>query len=97
MAQFKVTLSELLTSAADIKSANEDFLAAATALKNAADTLASTCQGEAMDVLTAEHAEIDSWYRQMNSAVNDYAAMLSAAAEKYATADRDGAATIRAN
>lgn len=94
MALSQVTVSELRSAAAKILQANESFRDAATALKQAADELAQTWEGDAQRVFVQEQLEIDNWYKLMADVVDSYAASMTQAATDYETTDQNAANLI---
>lgn len=94
MALIEVTISQLQNAAKGIRNANESFIEAANNLKNAADALASTWEGQSHDVFVAEQERIDNWYRIMSQCVSEYANTMDAAAGKYMIADMEARSAI---
>lgn len=94
--RLEVTVSELQQAATNIRTSADDYEAAATALKNAADELASTWEGDSQVAFVDEQSRAYDWYRKMAEICREFANAMQQAAQKYEETDAQATSTIRA-
>lgn len=94
--RLEVTVSELQQAATNISTSADDYEAAATALKNAADELASTWEGDSQVAFVDEQTRAYDWYRKMAEICREFASAMQQAAQKYEETDAQATSTIRA-
>lgn len=93
--RLEVTVSELQQAATNINTSADDYETAATALKNAADELASTWEGDSQVAFVDEQTRAYEWYRKMAEICRQFARAMQQAAQKYAETDAQATSTIR--
>lgn len=96
MAKIEVTLSEIRSAAAKIRRSSEDFLATASRVLGAAETLSRSWEGESQVAFMAEQRIANEWYRKMMNLVSTYVGNLTDAARLYEGADAESASAIKA-
>ena len=93
----RVTISELQSAAQKISQACESYRSAAASLKNAADALAATWEGDSQVAFAAEQEQANAWYNKMAEIVDSYVNQLNNAAAKYPATDSEAANLIGSN
>ena len=92
--RLEVTVSELQQAATNINTSADDYEAAATALKNAADELAATWEGDSQVAFVDEQTRAYEWYKKMAEICRQFANAMQQAAQKYEETDAQARAEI---
>ena len=95
MKTLEVTVSELTSGASNIRSANEALRDTAAQMKQAADELAAMWEGPTKERFVSVQADINQWYQQISSVVEEYAKSMETAANEYENTDKAAANAIR--
>lgn len=93
--RLEVTVSQLQQAATNINTSADDYEASATALKNAADELASTWEGDSQVAFVDEQTRAYEWYKKMAEICRQFANAMQQAAQKYEDTDAQATSTIR--
>lgn len=93
--RLEVTVSELQQVATNIRASADDYASAATALKNAADELASTWEGDSQVAFVDEQTRAYEWYKKMAEICRSFADAMQQAAQKYEETDAQATSMIR--
>jgi len=93
--RLEVTVSQLQQAATNISASADDYESAATALKNAADELASTWEGDSQVAFVDEQTRAYEWYKKMAEICRQFANAMQQAAQKYEETDAQATSTIR--
>lgn len=93
--RLEVTVSQLQQAATNISTSADDYETSATALKNAADELASTWEGDSQVAFVDEQTRAYEWYKKMAEICRQFATAMQQAAQKYEETDAQATSTIR--
>jgi len=93
--RLEVTVSQLQQAATNISASADDYESAATALKNAADELAATWEGDSQVAFVDEQTRAYEWYKKMAEICRQFANAMQQAAQKYEETDAQATSTIR--
>ena len=93
--RLEVTVSQLQQAATNISTSADDYETSATALKNAADELASTWEGGSQVAFVDEQTRAYEWYKKMAEICRQFATAMQQAAQKYEETDAQATSTIR--
>ena len=93
--RLEVTVSQLQQAATNISGSADDYETAANALKNAADELASTWEGDSQVAFVDEQTRAYEWYKKMAEICRQFANAMQQAAQKYEETDAQATSTIR--
>lgn len=93
--RLEVTVSELQQAATNISSSADDYETAAGQLKNAADELAATWEGDSQVAFVEEQTQAYQWYQKMAEICREFANAMQQAAQKYEETDAQATSAIR--